>query len=35
MAPGFVLPAAGGGEVSLGDYLGRSCVVLVFLRGFF
>jgi len=34
-APDFTLPAAAGGEVSLGSYLGRSCVVVVFLRGFF
>ncbi len=33
-APDFVLPAAGGGEVSLSDYRGKRCVVLVFLRGF-
>jgi peroxiredoxin len=33
-APSFVLPAALGGTVSPGDYLGKSCVVLVFLRGF-
>ena len=32
--PDFTLPAAGGGEVSLGDFRGKSCVVLVFLRGF-
>lgn len=35
LAPDFTLPAAAGGEVSLGSYRGRSCVVLVFLRGFF
>jgi len=33
-APPFALPAALGGTVSLADYRGRSCVVLVFLRGF-
>jgi len=33
-APAFALPAALGGTVSLADYLGKSCVVLVFLRGF-
>lgn len=33
-APDFTLPSAGGGEVTLSDYRGRACVVLVFLRGF-
>ncbi len=33
-APAFALPAALGGTVSLADYRRRSCVVLVFLRGF-
>jgi peroxiredoxin len=32
-APGFTLPRAGGGEVSLSSYRGRP-VVLAFLRGF-
>lgn len=32
-APEFILPRAGGGEVSLSSYRGRP-VVLVFLRGF-
>jgi peroxiredoxin len=32
-APGFTLPRAGGGEVSLSSYGGRP-VVLAFLRGF-
>ncbi len=33
-APGFTLPSAGGGSISLGDYRNRKCVALVFLRGF-
>jgi peroxiredoxin Q/BCP len=32
-APGFTLPQAGGGEVSLSSYRGQP-VVLAFLRGF-
>jgi peroxiredoxin len=32
-APDFTLPNAMGGEISLGDYLGKRCAVLVFLRG--
>ena len=35
MAPDFTLPAVGGSSISLSDYLGERCVVLVFLRGFF
>ena len=31
----FTLPAAGGGEVALADFLGRRPVVVVFYRGFF
>ena len=34
VAPDFILEAAAGGEVSLADYRGERCVVLVFLRGF-
>jgi peroxiredoxin len=34
MAPDFTLPAVGEGQVSLSDYRGERCVVLVFLRGF-
>jgi hypothetical protein len=32
-APHFALPAARGGEISLGDLLGRRAVVLAFYRG--
>jgi hypothetical protein len=31
----FTLPRAGGGELSLADYLGRQPVNVVFYRGFF
>ena len=34
VAPDFTLPSAGGGEVRLSRYLGKQCVVLVFLRAF-
>ncbi|MSQ14167.1 MAG: redoxin domain-containing protein [Dehalococcoidia bacterium] len=34
-APEFSLAAASGATVSLADFRGRACVVLVFLRGFF
>ncbi len=34
MAPDFTLPTADGKEITLSDYRGKSCVVLVFLRGF-
>ncbi|MSQ11301.1 MAG: redoxin domain-containing protein [Dehalococcoidia bacterium] len=33
-APGFTLESASGGQVSLSDFRGKRCVVLVFLRGF-
>ena len=35
-APDFTLPSAtgAGGQLSLSDYRGTACVVLVFLRGF-
>ena len=33
-APDFTLPNAIGGDITLSDYRGRACVVLVFLRGF-
>lgn len=32
-APDFSLPAAGGGEVSLGDYRGKKAVLLYFSMG--
>ena len=32
LAPAFHLPASTGGEISLGDYRGRSHVVLFFVR---
>lgn len=32
-APLFMLPSARGGEISLGDLLGRRAVVLAFYRG--
>jgi peroxiredoxin len=32
--PDFTLPAVRGGEVSLSDFRGERCVILVFLRGF-
>lgn len=34
VAPDFTLPVATGGELSLSDYRGKRCMVLVFLRGF-
>ena len=34
IAPDFSLPTASGGEVTLSNYRGKSCVVLVFLREF-
>ena len=34
VAVDFTLPAVDGTSVSLGDYRGKRCVVLVFLRGF-
>ena len=33
-APDFTLPNAMEGDITLSDYRGGSCVVLVFLRGF-
>jgi peroxiredoxin len=33
-APDFTLPNAMGGDITLSDYRGKACVVLVFLRGF-
>jgi peroxiredoxin len=33
-APDFTLPSAQGGEITLSNYRGQACVVLVFLRGF-
>ncbi len=32
-APDFALPSARGGEIALGDLLGRPAVVLAFYRG--
>jgi peroxiredoxin len=32
--PDFTLPNAMGGDITLSDYRGLACVVLVFLRGF-
>ena len=32
-APGFSLPIAGGGDMSLADELAKGSVMLVFLRG--
>ena len=34
-APDFTLRTATGEEISLSDYRGRRCLVLVFLRGLF
>lgn len=34
LAPDFTLPAADGEEITLSNYRGKTCVVLVFLRGF-
>ena len=33
-APDFTLSNAMGGDITLSDFRGRACVVLVFLRGF-
>ncbi len=34
VAPDFTRPAADGRTLTLSDYRGKVCVVLVFLRGF-
>jgi peroxiredoxin len=34
LAPGFSLPSSRGSVVALGDYIGKSNVVLVFYRGY-
>ena len=34
VAPDFTLPSADGGKVTLSQFLGKQCVVLVFLRAF-
>ncbi len=34
IAPDFTLPTADGEEITLSEYRGKACVVLVFLRGF-
>lgn len=34
VAPDFTLQAAGGGNISLSEYRGQRCLILVFLRGF-
>ncbi|MBI2847383.1 MAG: redoxin domain-containing protein [Chloroflexi bacterium] len=33
-APDFTLPSSEGGKISLNDFRGKRCVVIVFLRGF-
>mgnify|MGYP001599010773 CR=1 FL=1 len=34
IAPDFALPTADGAKITLSEYRGKRCVVLVFLRGF-